>query len=144
MSAVRRVLCAGIVALMICAVSGCGQCGRRLFFFTTVTDTAGGPIAGATVTVDCADVLDAASLTGLDTTDQSGRAAPSAHALNRRCPENPEPHAGYFRSCTVTARATGFRAESLTFSGSELDALPVESAGQAGAGVQVALTLPHD
>jgi hypothetical protein len=124
--------------------SGCGECGRRLFFYTIVTDSADVAVAAATVVIDCVDVHDGAHLLATGTTEQSGAVMPAVEALGRDCPENPEAHASYFETCLITVEAAGFREESRLLSGDELDALPEVSVGQAGHGVQVAFMLTQE
>lgn len=121
--------------------AGCGECGRRLFFFTNVTDSAQAPVAGATVTVDCTDASDGVRLSAQGSTDATGAAAPGVHAQNRDCPSNRDAHSAYFQRCSITVRAAGFRVDTRTLLGADLDALPEESAGQAGHGVRLAFTL---
>lgn len=122
-------------------LSGCGECGRRLFFFTEVTDQMGGPVESAAVTVECVDAHDGSQLSDSAVTDSTGRASPAVHALNRECPDNAEAHASYFRSCTITVDATGYDVVSRSLSGEELDGLPEGSAGEAGHGVKIEITL---
>ena len=121
--------------------SGCGECGRRLFFFTDVTDPSETKVEGATVSVRCVDARDGSSLMDSATTDSSGAASPAPHALNRECPSDAQAHASYFESCEVTVTAPGFQEATRSFSGAELDDLPEESAGQAGHGVRLEVAL---
>ncbi len=123
-------------------MSGCDdECGRRLFFFTTVTDSSSVAVEAATVTVECVDAYDEAHLSETSTTDEAGEASPAVHALNRDCPEAPELHSSYFQTCSITVWAEGFQEASRMLSGAELDDLPENDAGQAGHGVRVTFTL---
>ena len=129
------------LSMAVFLTSGCGECGRRLFFFTTVRDSSNAVVEAATVAVDCVDAHDGSHLSDMGTTDRSGQASPAVHAPNRSCPEDPEAHASYFQSCSITVQAQGFRQASRALSGADLDALPKEGAGQAGHGVRVEITL---
>ena len=133
------------LAVSVGLAAGCGQCGRRLFFFLTVENSSGEPIKGAAVALSCIDADDGSTLSDEDTanaTDEYGETETAVHALNRECPEDSSAHSSYFSSCEIVVQATGYETRTVQLSSSAIDSLPEgKSVGQAGHSVALVITV---